>query len=292
MKDLDDMNQSIEIENVPSSMKSKFVSFLLLLLASTGLGYCFGKFMAADALAISDGIIILVATAVIIGLIQRSVKQLPAETRGTEARKKFVQMGLGALFGIAGMIAALWLLDDQIKLLIDQQKYWHMAALFLAFLHIIFAIIIAANAKFKKLLPAKPGDDPLSDEEFDDMRMMLLWSAIGLLFYGLILVVLAVCEAKEGAPNWYALAALVAVMAGQSASGFVLWRRYDELYREITMTGAAISYIVLETILILWAGLSIFGFVLRFDPISIVVILLTIGFVTTITIAIKRGVHA
>jgi hypothetical protein len=80
-------------------------------------------------------------------------------------------------------------------------------------------------------------------------------------------------------------------LAGQWIVNFILWKRYDELYREVTRTACAISYVLIEAMILLWAGLSIFGFQVSFDPMAAVVLLMSISLVTTITVSVRRGIN-
>jgi hypothetical protein len=189
------------------------------------------------------------------------------------------------------MGTVLLLLGDQLERLADQMLYWNLAGAFLAVIYILFAAIIFLLAANKKMMNVKPGDEPLSDDEYADTRIMLLWAAIGLLTYGLILGIVVFSSSYEGAPNWLALAALIAALIGQLTCNFILWRRYDELYREVTRTACAVSYVIVEAIIILWAGLSMFGFQVRFDPMAVLVVVMSISLITTLTVSVRRGLN-
>jgi hypothetical protein len=291
MKDADDMDQAVETAPSPRPMISKLADFLLLLLACGGLGYCVGKLIAGGDFAVSDGLIIVAATGIIFGLIQRSVKGFPQANRKQESLRLFRQISVGAFIGMAGMGSVIWLMGDRLEQLADQMQYWNLAAVFLSVMYILFAAIVALLAANKKMMNVKPGDEPLSDDEFADTRPMLFWAAMGLLAYGLILGITAFSSSNEGAPNWFALAALITALAGQLSCSFILWRRYDELYREVTRTACAVSYIVVEAIVIIWAGLTMFGFPVRFDPMAVLVVMMTIALITTITISVRRGLN-
>ncbi len=291
MKDMDDMEQAIDAAAPPRPAINKLVGFLLLLLACGGLGYCVGGFIAGKDFALSDGLIIVAAIATIVALIHRQIKQFPAATRRQDSRQQLKQLSFGAVVGMAGMGLVILLLGGQLEMLADQKLYWNLAGVLLSVMYILVAAIIAIFAANKKMMTVKPGDEPLSDDEYADTRPMLFWAAIGLLAYGLILGITSFSGSNEGAPNWFALAALVAVLAGQLACSYILWRRYDELYREVTRTACAVSYVIVESVVIIWAGLSLFGFSISFEPMAVLVVMMTVALFTTITVSVRRGLN-
>ncbi len=291
MKGFDDMDQAIENTATPRPAISKLADFLLFLLACGGLGYCLGKFIAGGDFAISDGLIIVAATGIIFAVIQRGIKEFPAANRKQDTKQILQQMAVGGFIGLAGMGAVIYIFGAQFERLMDQMQYWNLAGALLSVMYILFSVVMALLAANRKMITVKPGEEPLSDDEFADTRPMLFWAAIGLLAYGLILGITALSTSNESEPNWFALAALVAALAGQYFCSFILWRRYDELYREVTRTACAVSYIVIEAIIILWAGLTLFGFAVRFEPMAILVVMMSISFITTITVSLRRGLN-
>jgi hypothetical protein len=291
MKGTDIMAQSLENPVQNRSNISKFADFILLLLACGGLGYLVGKQMAGGQFAIQDGLILITGFGLLFVIARRRMQDFPALDRSNAAMRYILQIGIGMVIGAGGISLLIFVAGDAIKLLVDQQRYWQLAAIALSAMYVIVSAIIALLSANKKMLNVKPGDEPLSDDEFSNARPMLVWAALGLLIYGAILGILAMAVGTEGAPNWYALAALMVALAGQWIVNFILWKRYDELYREVTRTACAISYVLIEAMILLWAGLSIFGFQVSFDPMAAVVLLMSISLVTTITVSVRRGIN-
>jgi hypothetical protein len=290
MKDIDDMEQAIDAARSPRPAVSKLADFLLLLVASGGIGYCIGKFIAGDDFGMGDAAIIMTAAAIFFVLANRQIKAFPQVSRKQELTRYALQTGVGAIIGMAGMSAIILLLGATLKNMAERALYWNLAAAVLAALYILVALVLILLSANKKMVATKPGDEPLSDDEYKNTRTLFFWAALGMFAYGLILGITAFYGKDTGGPNWFALAALCCAVAGQWACSYILWRRYDELYREVTRTACAISYVVVEVLIVLWAGLTLFGFPVRFDPMAVLVVMMTISFVTTLTVSLRRGV--
>ncbi len=291
MKDMDDMEQTIDAARPPRPAISKLADFLLLLLASGGVGYCIGKLMAGDDFEVGDGGIILLSAAIFSLLAYRQLKAFPQANRKQEVTRYAVQTGVGAIIGMAGMSAIILLLGDTFENMAEQALYWNLAAILLAALYILVALVLMLLSANKKMVATKPGDEPLSDDEYKDTRTLFFWAALGMLAYGLILGITAIYGKDAGGPNWFALATLCSAVAGQWTCSYILWRRYDELYREVTRTACAVSYVMVEIMIVVWAGLTLFGFSVRFDPMAVLVIMMTISLVTTLTVSLRHGVR-
>lgn len=291
MKGIDIMAQSLENPVQNRSNIAKLADFILLLLACGGIGYLAGKQMAGGPFAVQDGLILVTGFGILFAIMRRRMQEFPAVDRSNAVMRYMLQIGIGMVIGAGGISLLIFVAGDAIKLLVDQQRYWHLAALALSAMYVVVSAIIALLATNKKMLNVKPGEEPLSDDEFSSARPMLAWAALGLLLYGAILGILAMAVVTKGAPNWYALAALVAALAGQLIVNVILWQRYDELYREVTRTACAISYVLIEATILLWAGLSILGFQVSFDPMAVIVLLMSISLVTTITVSVRRGIN-
>ncbi len=236
MKGTDIMAKSLENPVQNRSKFSKFADFMLLLLACGGFGYLVGKQMAGGQFAAQDGLILIAGFGILYAIARRRMQAFPAGDRSNTAIRYMLQIGSGMVFGAVGILLLIFVAGDAIKLLVEQHRYWHLAALVLSAMYVIVAAFIGLLAANKKMLTIKPDEEPLSDGEFSHVRIMLAWAALGLFMYGAILGILAMAAAKEGVPNWYALAALVAALAGQLIVNVILWQRYDELYREVTRT--------------------------------------------------------
>ncbi len=297
MKDNITMTLPAETMKPQRPLISKIADFILSILACAGLGYCVGKQIAGGSFAVSDGLIIFASIGILAAMIKRRANEFPKANRPYQFRRYLTQLGVGALIGGAGMGAFILLFDTILSGFIDKKLYWNLAAVFLSVLYIILGVTVALIASDKKMMNVKPGQEPISDEEFSDTRPIFFWASIGLIVYGAILAILALSSgifgstSIAGMQNWVALAALLFVIAGQWLCNFILWRRYDELYRDVTRTACAISYIFLESTILIWAGLTIFGFSVRFDPMAIVVVMMTISLITTMTVSIKRGLN-
>ena len=269
---------------------AKATDFLLLFASCGGIGYCAGKFIAGGDFGIVDAAIILCAAVMVFGLSVRQYKTFSQANRSQEISKYLLQTGVGGVAGMAGMGAILWLFGGELKDMAEQSLYWNLAAIILAVLYALVALVLILLSANKKMVATKPGDEPLSDDEYKNIRTLFFWAALGMFAYGLILGITAIYGKDTGGPNWFALAALCSAVAGQWACSYILWRRYDELYREVTRTACAISYVMVEVLIVLWAGLTLFGFPVRFDPMAVLVVMMTISLVTTLTVSIKRGV--
>lgn len=294
MKGTDDMAHAVNTENdqmaAARPIAAKATDFLLLFASCGGIGYCIGKFIAGGNFGIVDAAIMLCAAAMVFGLSVRQYKTFPQANRSQEISKYLLQTGVGGVAGLAGMSAILWLFGGELKDMAEQSLYWHLAAILLAALYTLVALVLMLLSASKKMVTTKPGDEPLSDDEYKDHRALFFWAALGMLAYAMVLAVTAIYGNEPGGRNWFALAALCGAVGGQWACSYILWLRYDELYREVTRTACAISYVFVEVMIVLWAGLTLFGFAIRFDPMAVLVIMMSISLMTTVTVSLRRGV--
>lgn len=213
-------------------------------------------------------------------------KQEPGKSFG----KTFIQLVTGAGIGYAWIYAFDKLIG--IKWVVENNSGPGLFAFVLATILSLTALIVFVMSFSKTALTYNRASADMDDEEFAETKPVNRWSAIGMLIYAAAFVLLALGASSTAAPQTGYFWAVVACMVAQLGIGRYLWRRYDELWREVTKEACAISFTIIEVVLVTWAAASLFGLGVTFDPLAVIVTTTSIYTLVTIGLTMRRGLTA
>lgn len=212
----------------------------------------------------------------------------PESPNRNKATKIVIQMVVGAVVGFASVMA----LDrfvglENVEHLLNGSEF---AALLMAIIFALIGLTLLLTSASRKLFAMNPAYADTSEIEFRDMRPLLFWSAICLIVYAAALAVLALASANAAGQQLPSFWAVVGAMVAQFAITWHLWRRYDELYREITKDSCAVAFTVTEIMLFIWAAAEICGLGIVFDPLAVIVAMTAVYWVAAIWLTVRRGI--
>ncbi|WP_164116233.1 hypothetical protein [Sphingorhabdus sp. Alg239-R122] len=212
-------------------------------------------------------------------------------TKKSWLRRWLIPMIIGAIFGYS----AIWLLDNvvgvDIKAAMQGYSTAQLLAMLMSVLFVLIAVILLALSFSAKALSANlPDGEELDEAELKEMTPMLRLSALAMSAYAVILWLLSTISGDVNGSSHLGHLLIIAVMvAVQLGVNILLWIRHDELYKAIMRETAGISYILIEMIIILWAAASIFGFGISFNPLDVVLVMLSVYFVVGTVVSVRRG---
>jgi hypothetical protein len=261
-----------------------YIKLLLMLgigAAAGMVGYFVGKAVAGSL----DFSLAQIA-ALLVGLVILAWAARDAVTRGAKAGKLVLQTIIGAVLAAGSVLGGLYLFEEPIKQMIETGAAWQMSAAIVALLYFIFGLILVPLG-FRKTLPS---GETLAEPERKQWQLICRWSALVTLAYSAAVIVLLVASMQTGntAPLGIMGAILLAMLV-QIGGTWMLWKVYDELWRSATKDACAISFGIFEVVLFLWAGASLAGLHVAFDPLGLVVVLSAIYLAATFFITFKRG---
>lgn len=198
-----------------------------------------------------------------------------------------VQMVIGALIGFGGLM----LFDKTVGMrwLAENMTPTGVFALLLAGVFIIIGTIVLILSFSKTLFTYNQMNADMGDEEFAETRPINRWSAIGLFFYAGALILLALGNSTTDAPQYQYFWGVVGCMAAQLGVNGFLWLRYDELWKQVTKEASAISFVIIEVALFIWAGAAVFGLGVSFDPLAVVVASTGLFLFVSMGLTIRKG---
>jgi hypothetical protein len=259
----------------------KILLMLLVGAAAGTVGYFVGK-LAAGATDFSAPQLALLAGAIaVVGWAARDMV-----VRGAKPARLLLQLGIGALVGATAVVLGILLFGDPMKWLIKEGSGWQMAAAVIGAIYILFATILVPIGFRKKL---NSGED-LTAPERKQWQTICNWSALVSLAYGTaVLVLLGGSMQAASSPQWIILAGVALAMLAQAGGTWILWQRYDELWRAATKDSCAITFALFEIVLFLWAAAALAGFDLAFDPLGLIVVFSAIYLGASFYTTLKRG---
>lgn len=205
-----------------------------------------------------------------------------ADTKALSIRRLGIPMLVGGLTGFA----AVWVLKqfgglDWITNLIEPDTVSGLImGSFILLTSIVCFVTAFSPEAVARAYKVAPGED-VSEEV-----SLLKWSAVDGLFYGVFLLTLSFAGRLDNLATGTLMAAsLLAVIA----INFYLWRRYDELWREITAQACTTTFIWFHYILLGWAVLAILFDGAGFGPVNVVSALLAVFTIATIRATAQRG---
>jgi hypothetical protein len=250
--------------------------------ASAGIvGYSVGK-LAAGSSDFSAGQML----PVLVGVAMLCWATFDAIKRGAKAGKLFMQSVTGAVLGAAFVLAGYFLFQEPLKAMIKTGSAWQLAAVAIGSLYLIFAVVLLPLG-FRKTLPSA---EPMQPSELRQWKRICIWSSFSCFGYtAAIFCLLAGSMRTDVGPDALLFSGVALAMCVQLAGTWMLWRIYDELWRAATRDACAITFVIVEVMLFIWASLTLSGFNVAFDPLGLIVVTSAIYLATTIFITFKRG---
>lgn len=217
-----------------------------------------------------------------------TIEQKPVDNPKKKNTSKIaLQIVVGGAFGFFAML----MIDRLVGLdrLFETMSGASIIALVMAVIFGLIAVIVLAMSSNRTLFMLNQSNQNAEASEFDDMKPLLFWSAICIIFYAAILGILALANPSVQGPRLLEFWTIVALMVGQTAISWHLWNRYDELYRDVTKESCAVSFALIEFGLFIWAVAAICGLGVSFDPLAVIVAMTGIYWTTAIWFTVRRG---
>lgn len=250
--------------------------------ASAGLvGYFVGKVAAGSTDFSARQILPL-----LVGVAVLCWATLDAIKRGVKAKKLLGQTVFGAFLGAALVMGGFYLFEEPLRYMIKSGSPWQAAAAVVGGIYAIFALVLLPLALRKTL----PSGEAMEATEYRQWQRICVWSSFACVGYSAaIFFLLAGSLQAGGGPNALLASGVVLAMLVQLFGSWMLWKVYDELWRAATRDASAITFVIVEVMLFIWAGLTLAGFDIAFDPLGLVVVTSAIYLGSTIFITFKRG---
>lgn len=213
-------------------------------------------------------------------------QQLSSDSKMGKRTKTSLQMIAGGAFGFFGVLAVERLIG--LDVIFDSMSPVGILAIFMALVFSLIGVICLAMAGSRKMYMLGQTDGEAAATDFDEMRPLLFGSAIGIFLYAAILVLMAIASITDG-QQLISFWSIFALMVAQTVISVLLWKKYDELYREVTKDSCAATFVIVEFGLLIWAAAAICGLDVTFDPLGVIVAITGINVVTSVWFTIKRG---
>ncbi len=215
-------------------------------------------------------------------------EQLPADTTPRKTIfKTAVQLVAGGAFGFFSMTLFDYVFG--VKETMGQATAAQNTAFGMAMIFALVSFIVLAMSFSKKLLTYNKNNADMGAEEFAEQQPLLRWSAICLLLYAVALFLMALANPLSPTPQFGYFWAIAAAILGQLLISIHLWRRYDELYRDVTKIACTVTFSITEVVIFIWAAAALCGNKIGFDPLAVVVTSMAIYWAVTIWFVTKRG---
>ena len=203
-------------------------------------------------------------------------------------RKIALQSVIGFVAGGGGMVAVMTLVDP------GDSPAWegsHIAMVGVGLVYVIMGLFVGIGVVAPRLIGQRLLN--VADaEEIDDERFNLVWSALGCIGIGLALALLAYAATGDPAAPIGPVAAFwlfAGMLAALTTVSVVMWRRFDELWKQLTIDASAIFGNGLLVILALWGGAASAGIVAGPDPLDLVSLAFGGMLLCTFVAAFRRG---
>lgn len=212
---------------------------------------------------------------------------MTTDVRALSWRKMALQALAGALAGAGGMFALMWLLEGEA---LD----WRPSQIILVGIGMIY-LLMGLFVGLGIAVPARVGQRLLNvadAEEIVEERANLGGSALSCIAIGAILALLAY-STVEGANTPVTAATafwimLILLVAGTLVS-IAMWRRFDELWRQLTIDASALAGNILLALCVIWGGGAAAGLVAGPHPLDLVSAAFGIFLLATFIVAGRRG---
>lgn len=125
-------------------------------------------------------------------------------------------------------------------------------------------------------------------EDLVDQRAMLAGGAIACTGLGAGLFVMAIAGPGGAVPGIWGVLALAGSIVLLGAITIVQWRRYDELYMNVSLESGAVTLTLLLPILMIWAALAHIG-AATLDPLGVIALIAGLTLLGTFIATGRRG---
>lgn len=214
-------------------------------------------------------------------------QQLRSDFKTSKMTRTTLKMIAGGAFGFFGVLAVERLIG--LDVIFDSMSPVGILAVLMALVFSLIGIICLAMAGSRKMYMLGQADGEAAATDFDEMRPLLLGSAIGIFLYAATLVLLTIASITDG-QQLISFWSIFGLMVAQTLISVMLWKKYDELYREVMKDSCAVTFVIVEFGLLIWAAATICGLDVTFDPLGVIVAITGINVVTSAWFTIKRGI--
>jgi len=286
------MIDNVKLASTGYSRFVKLLTHILFLPAAVVIGYFGGSAVAGKPpTQWYEVILVLFAISFFIWRLWRNLGGMTKADKGQFLKKTVIQIICGGVVGFAIIFLFDSLLSGSAKPFAEEASYWQFSGLAASLFFLFFSILLfILSASFRAFALGHSGHD-LVHEEYTAQRPIFFWSALGCLTYAAALAVLSIFGSNNpetGLQN-SALVAIVIAMVVNVGISIILWKQYDELWREVTKASSALSYVVVEIVIICWAALTLFGYNVTFDPLGVVVMMLGVYLLASVYFTIRHG---
>ena len=199
-------------------------------------------------------------------------------------RKHLMGLGLGAVLGMAGAAAGMWLIESG-KL--GEHDGSQVAAGAVGLVYLLTGMAVAAGAASPKLGARFLN---VSDaEELHEQRKLLTLGALSMVLSALALFVLAAAGVMQ--PS-LALAMVAVLLAPTVALGIAQWRLMDELLRQVSSEAGNAAFYLTMLFGGGWALLAHLGFVTAAQPLDWITMFFAVALLASFAAAGSRGMLA
>jgi hypothetical protein len=254
----------------------------LVIMLSLGIvGYAVGKMAAGSFDFTAARLMLTIVAGIIVIMAARNVLK-----KGTKPKTFMIQILVGAVAGLVIVGGGLMLFRGPFEFLIKAGSWSQWAGAIVAGLYILFGLILLPMGFIRKI----PNAEEMAPAELVHWHGICRWSALVSFAYGAaIFLLIAGSLQATMSPSWSIFAGVLIAMLVQSGGTWLLWQRYDELWRMATKDACVITFMVFEVVAFLWAGLTLAGFPIAFDPLGVIMVMSAIYLAANLFITFKRG---
>lgn len=202
-------------------------------------------------------------------------------------RKIGLQVLIGAIAGAGAMIAAMWLLEGH-------ALAWQPSQIILAGIGMIY-LLMGLFVGLGIAAPAQLGQRLLNvadAEEIVEERANMGGSALTCIAIGAMLALLAystVAGANTPVTAATAFWIMLALLLAGTLASLAMWRRFDELWRQLTIDASAIAGNILLSVCVIWGGAAAAGLTAGPQPLDLVSLAFGSFLLATFIAAGRRG---
>lgn len=212
--------------------------------------------------------------------------QVRSDAKTRKFTRTALQMIVGGAFGFFIVLGV----DRLVS--VENMSAAGIVALGLAFFSGLAGLTcLAATANRRVFTAVQPETEDDDGADFEQMRSMFFWSVISLFFYAAILVLITLAGINGDDPQLMSFWSICALMLAQTGISAILWTKYDELYREIMKDSCAVTFVIVEFGLIIWAAAAICGLEVTFDPLTVIVAVMGVNLASLFWVGLRRGLN-
>lgn len=214
--------------------------------------------------------------------------QVRSDAKKSKVTRTTLQLMVAGAFGFFGTLAVDRLIG--LDVIFENMSAAGIVAVILAFFSGLLGVIcLGMVANRKVFMLAQRGAEDDDGAEFEQMRSLLFWSAIGMFLYAAILALITLASINGDGPQRMSFWSICALMLAQTGISVMLWTKYDELYRDIMKDSSAATFVIVEVGLIIWAAAAICGLEVTFDPLTVIVAIMGVNLASLFWVCLRRG---